>query len=85
MTAACLLFLVKLRWPKKKSIYDICSIYEVTTHLDTILNFTKKMEQIYENRTGLSLLNPAFEITDQKVYGRYQPPSLDQTETGSDF
>ena len=26
ITAVCVLFLVKLRWPKKKSIYDILSV-----------------------------------------------------------
>ena len=26
VTAVCVLFLIKLRWPKKKSIYDFCSL-----------------------------------------------------------
>ena len=43
----------------------ICSICVATTHLATI--FYKKMEKIYKNRTGLSLLNSAYDVTDQKI------------------
>ena len=52
----------------------ICSIYIAKTHFTTTLY--KKMEQIYKNKNGLSLLNSAFDITDQKIinYGSYQPP-----------
>ena len=40
-------------------------IYIAPAHLATI--FYKKLEQIYKNRTGLSLLNAAFDVTDQKA------------------
>ena len=43
----------------------IYSIYITPTHLATI--FYKKMEQIYKNSTGLSLLNSAFDVTHQKT------------------
>ena len=39
----------------------ICLIYVTTTQLTSI--FYKKMEQIYKNRTDLSLLNSAFDVT----------------------
>ena len=44
---------------------EFSSIYVATTHLATILY--KKMEQMYKNRTGLSLLNSDFDVTDQKT------------------
>ena len=43
----------------------IYSIYVATTHLATI--FYKKMLQVYKNRTGLPLLNSAFDVTEQKI------------------
>ena len=43
----------------------ICSIYVATTQLTTILY--KKMEHLCKNRTGLSLLNTAFDVTDEKT------------------
>ena len=42
----------------------ICSIYVATTHLYKI---HKKIEQIHKNRTGLSLLNSALDVTDHKI------------------
>ena len=45
------------------------------------------LEQIYKNRTCLSLLNCAFDIMDQKMISLVVTslPSLGQGETGSDF
>ena len=42
-----------------------CSVYVAKTHLATI--FYNKMEQIYKNTSGLSLLNSAFEVINQKM------------------
>ena len=46
-------------------------VYVATAHLTTM--FYKKMEEIYRSRISLSLLNYAFDVTDQKKWGSYQP------------
>ena len=37
VTAVCVLFLIKLRWPKKKNFYDnVCPYYDADTELGLI-------------------------------------------------
>ena len=52
-------------WESSVQFPYICSVYVATTHLDSI--FYEKMEQIFKNMIGLSLLNSAFDVTHQKI------------------
>ena len=61
----------------------IFSIYVATTHLTT--KFYKKMEEIYKNRSSLSLIDSAFAVTDPKTMVVTSLSSLGQGETKWDF
>ena len=56
---------IKFLKEKAKLIKMYISVYVATTHLAT--TFYKKMEHIYKNRAGLSLLNLVFDVTGQKT------------------
>jgi len=42
VTAVCVLFLIKLRWPKKKSIYSICDILDFNGMYMKFADFRRK-------------------------------------------
>ena len=52
VTAVCVLFLVKLRWPKKKSLYDTQSLFLLNAEL---MNVTKLYENINVGQTEYKL------------------------------
>ena len=53
ITAVCVLFLIKLRWSKKKSIYDIVYVRYGQETLKIVRDYEKDLSRF--NRTSLDI------------------------------